>query len=102
MFLAAIAWYCYIRFGEEGSPPVPTEEIFDFPEVKILNINPFQHLFEASGFKKGKPTVVEASPLCGLTDMLHRLGHWDIARRFARILGLLIHGDTDGHLFDLS
>jgi hypothetical protein len=102
MFLAAIAWYCYIQFGKEGSPPVPTEEIFDFPEVKILSINPFQHLFEASGFKKAKPTVVEASPLCGLTDMLHRLGHWDIARRFARILGLLIHGDTDGHLVDLS
>ncbi|CZR63283.1 uncharacterized protein PAC_13180 [Phialocephala subalpina] len=65
MFLAAIAWYCYIKFGVEDSPAVATEEVLDCPELKILNINPSQHLFEASGFTKGKPTAVEASPLLG-------------------------------------
>src|ERR1700722_2157733 len=36
MFLAAIAWYCYIQFCEVDSPPLASEEIFDFPEVKVL------------------------------------------------------------------
>jgi hypothetical protein len=100
MFLAAIAWYCYVKFGVVDNTTPVADGAFDFPEFRILDINPEQYLFEVSGFQKRKPSVIEASPLCRLTDMLHKIGHWDIARRFARILGLLIHGDTDSHLLD--
>lgn len=99
MFLAAIAWYCYIKFDQGGATqPLSYEESLDIPEIKMFNINPLQYLFEASGFKMGKPKINEASTLCGLNDMLHRIGHWGISRRLARILGCLIHGDPDSHI----
>ena len=101
MFLAAIVWYCYIKFGTmDISIPAAGEEDLDFLEIRVLGVNPVQHLCNADGFKKGKLSVIEAGPLCRLTDMLHKIGHWDIARRFARILGLLLHENTDSHLVE--
>ncbi len=95
LFLAAIAWYCYTRFGSDVGLAVSSKEPLDFPEIKLLGINASLHLFEANGFKTGKPSAIESSTLCGLTDLLQRIGHWEIARRFAAILGSLIHGETD-------
>ena len=102
MFQAAIAWYCYVKFSAVVNISYTEAASLDFPEIRALDIIPEQYLFEVSGFQKGKPSVIEASPLCRLTDMLHKVGHWEIARRYARILGLLIHGDTDSHLVDSS
>jgi hypothetical protein len=94
IFLAALAWYCYIQF-DEGQPVTShTSQLpLDLPEVKLFNINPYQYLVETSMLKKGKPTLHEANHLGGLLDMLPRLGHWGISKRLARILGLLVHGD---------
>ncbi|CZR65093.1 uncharacterized protein PAC_14993 [Phialocephala subalpina] len=101
VFLAAIAWYCYIQFDQAGSGlPQTFGESLDSPESKVFGINPLQLLFEASGFKMEKPKLTEVSPLRGLTDMLHRIGRWGISRRFARILGLLIYGDSGIRLMD--
>jgi hypothetical protein len=101
MFLAAIAWYCYVQFDQTNPAlPQPSEEFLDIPEIKLFNINSLQHLFDSTGSSKGKPKLREAGPLSGLMDMLYRIGHWGISRRFARILGLLLHGDTDSHVMD--
>ncbi len=101
MFLAGIAWYCYIHF-DQTDPALPhsSEEFLEIPEIKLFNISSVQHLFDSAGSNKGKPKLIEASPLSGLMDMLYRIGHWGISRRFARILGLLIHGITDSHVMD--
>ena len=98
IFLAALAWYCYIHFeqGEHESSQdsqMPT----DILEVSLFNINPFQHSIETSVLKKGKPTLIESSPLGGLIDMLPRIGHWGISYRLARILKLLVDGDEGHH-----
>jgi hypothetical protein len=46
MFLAAIAWYCYLQFDQtDSSATQPSEEFLDIPEAKIFNINPLQLLF---------------------------------------------------------
>ena len=97
MFLAAVSWYCYTRYGPDGGPnDILTHGPFNFPEMALLEVNPAMLLFEANGFKLGKPAAIEASgALCGLTDLLQRIGHWEIARKFGSILGALIHNEAN-------
>jgi hypothetical protein len=97
MFLAAVSWYCYTRYGPDGGPnDILTHGSFNFPEMALLEVNPAMLLFEANGFKLGKPAAIEASgALCGLTDLLQRIGHWEIARKFGSILGALIHNEAN-------
>ncbi|EXJ82935.1 hypothetical protein A1O3_06752 [Capronia epimyces CBS 606.96] len=97
MFRAGIAWFCYTRFGEgrEAQRAIASESL-DFPEFKLLGVNPSLLLFQANGYKHGRPTTTEVNAtLCGLTDLLRRIGHWEIARRFAAILGALLHNEAD-------
>jgi len=102
LFRAGIAWFCYTRFatradegGGEQRMPVATEKSLDFPEFKLLGVNPALLLFQANGYKHGRPTTTEINAaLSGLTDLLRRIGHWEIARRFAAILGALLHNDA--------
>lgn len=96
MFRAGIAWFCYTRFGvrDNGNRAVAAESL-DFPEFRLLGVNPALLLFQANGYKHGLPTSAEINAaLCGLTDLLRRIGHWEIARRFAAILGALLHNEA--------
>ncbi|KIW12495.1 hypothetical protein PV08_09772 [Exophiala spinifera] len=104
MFRAGIAWFCYTRFGTRAvdgasngkSNKAVTTEGLDFPEFRLLGVNPALLLFQVNGYKHGLPTTAEINAaLCGLTDLLRRIGHWEIARRFAAILGALLHNDAD-------
>lgn len=95
LFLAALAWYCYIKFDESFAPaqPLTFEESLAIPEIKMFNIDPMQFLPEANGFHTGKPEVTDAAVLGRLTDLLDQIGHWGSSRRFARILRVLVYGD---------
>ncbi|KIX03111.1 uncharacterized protein Z518_06661 [Rhinocladiella mackenziei CBS 650.93] len=95
MFRAGIAWFCYTRFGMDGQRAL-TPDGLDFPEFKLLGVKAALLLFQANGYKHGRPTTTEINAaLCGLTDLLRRIGHWEIARRFAAILGALLHNEAD-------
>ena len=96
MFLAALSWFCFIRYGPQApAADYSTRETLDFPEIRLLGVNPAALLFESNGFRREKPRNVHASgALCGLIDLLQRIGHWEIARRFASILGALVHQET--------
>ena len=96
MFRAGIAWFCYTRFGvETGVNKALAAENLEFSEFKLLGVNPALLLFQANGYKHGRPTAAEVNAaLCGLTDLLRRIGHWEIARRFAAILGALLHNEA--------
>jgi hypothetical protein len=98
MFRAGIAWFCYTRFGsqQDGRQEPGITENPEYPEFKVIGVNPALLLFQASGYKHGKPTTTETNAsLSGLTDLLRRIGHWEIARRFAAILGALLHNEAD-------
>lgn len=93
MFLAAVCFFCYSKFGTHDDA---TFENLDFPEFKLLGTNTASLLFEANGYRYGRPAAIEANGLlCGLTDLLQRIGHWEIARKFASILGALIHNESN-------
>lgn len=97
MFRAGVAWFCYTRFGVRSEEQrILASESLDFAEFKLLGVNPALLLFQANGYKHGRPTTTEINAaLCGLTDLLRRIGHWEIARRFAAILGALLHNEAE-------
>lgn len=95
IFRAGIAWFCYTRFGTEvGGQHTIIPEHLDFPEFKIVGVNPATLLFQANGYKHGPSATEINAALCGLTDLLRRIGHWEIARRFAAILAALLHDES--------
>ena len=102
MFQAAIAWYCYIQFDSSDASSQSSQESVEIPEAKFWDLTPPQLQFGAGSFTGGKPKIAEASTLCGVADLLHRIGHWGLSRRFARILGFLIYGDPGADPIDTS
>ncbi len=97
MFRAGIAWFCYTRFGsQQDVGQTNATDHPEYPEFKTIGVNPTLLLFQANGYKHGKPTTTETNAsLSGLTDLLRRIGHWEIARRFAAILGALLHNEAE-------
>lgn len=120
LFLAGIASYCYSRFRRMSSQDASPEQEFSFPEFHLPGVGvPHYHLGPPSastnlhsrtdrsdGNRNGQhgeqgrqssdlAVPLGASMLCTLTDMLQRIGHWGIARKFACILGTLSQADMD-------
>ena len=92
------------------------EQEHRFPEIQILEKQSpghvFGQLFQSASTPDGmgsqaqaqhpnprqrdqSATALEVGTLCSLTDTLQRIGHWNIARRFAGILGNLVHTETE-------
>lgn len=96
------------------------ESALSFPEFSLRGAHISKHLFgiisdsssfaaanHAGGYgaegeqqqqgrhRPGRVVPVGAGMLCTLTDMLQRVGHWGIARKFAGTLGTLVQADTD-------
>lgn len=119
LFLAGIASYCYTRF-RRLSPQAASEQEANFPEFSLRGVGvPHYHVRQSSSatniqsrsersdsnrngqhgehLRQSSDLAVPlgASMLCTLTDMLQRIGHWGIARKFAGILGSLAQADMD-------
>ncbi|KAI9926895.1 hypothetical protein ASPWEDRAFT_711356 [Aspergillus wentii DTO 134E9] len=92
VFRTAIVWFCYTKFASADSDT--SHQAVDFPELTKMGINTQRLLFEANGLKPTRPQTPESSTLCGLVDILQRVGHWDISRKFASILTLLMEDKT--------
>ncbi|KAK6816016.1 hypothetical protein RU639_008988 [Aspergillus parasiticus] len=90
LYQAAMVWYAYLKFGVDNhdSPK-------DFPEFACLNVNCQALLFESNGFKISRPKIKESSTLSGLVDLLRRIGHWGISRKFADQLARMMQGGAE-------
>ncbi|KAJ5125337.1 hypothetical protein N7448_004658 [Penicillium atrosanguineum] len=90
LYQAAMIWFAYLKFGVDNhdSPK-------DFPELAHLNVNCQALLFESNGFKISRPKLKESSTLSGLVDLLRRIGHWGISRKFADQLVRMMQGNTE-------
>ncbi|KAJ5689452.1 hypothetical protein N7462_003844 [Penicillium macrosclerotiorum] len=93
LYRAATVWYAYSEYGLEDDAslqyPSSTSSL-EIPEFARLKINSQALLFEAHGFRNSKPKTSESSTLCGLVDLLHRIGHWGLSRKFAEQLSFLL------------
>ena len=120
LFLAGIASYCYTRFRRLSPQIASSQQELNFPEFNIRGVSVPHHHFGNSvsatdlqsssnrrdgtrneeHSEQGRQSAdmavpLGASMLCTLTDMLQRIGHWGIARKFAGVLGTLSQADTD-------
>ena len=90
IFRAAIIWFCYCEFAGDTSGELLT--MMSFPELDNIGVNCQQILLEANCFKSVRPKVEESRTLCALIDVLERIGHWGISRKFATILRARVSG----------
>ena len=104
----------------EAAVESQVEPVLNFPEFSLRGAPIPKHLFgitsdsmsyaaanNAGGYgadseqqqhgrqRHGRVVPVGAGMLCTLTDMLQRVGHWGIARKFAGTLGTLVQADTE-------
>ncbi|KAJ9144672.1 Early growth response protein [Pleurostoma richardsiae] len=96
LYCAALVWYCYTEFGQgdDGDDDAGTAaQREEFPEFERLGIRTQQLIFEVQGFRSSRPAAGESSTLCGLVDLLRRIGHWEISRKLASLMTALVHGD---------
>lgn len=93
LYRAATVWYAYSEYGldvDQSSSGTPPAVNVEFPEFSRLKVNSQALLFEANGYRTSRPKTSESSTLCGLVDLLHRIGHWGLSRKFAEQLSFLL------------
>jgi hypothetical protein len=94
LFRAGIAWFCYTTFKKwDNAVDNTTFNNVDLRELKLFGTSPAVLLVEANEYISDRRAAY--GPLPVLTDLLRRLGHWDIAQRLAAILAALINGGPD-------
>jgi hypothetical protein len=95
LFLAGMTLFCYTL------PQVPPldmgretfqQELLALPEMKLIDTSGALYIFEPDRKCSGKLSSIEASALCNITDLLQRIGHWEIARKYASTLESVLHG----------
>jgi len=88
MFASAICLFCYSKYGCEGK----NGEQLDFPEFTLLDVHVAALLLEINKTKRSGDD--ELSPVHEYIDLLQRIGHWEISRKFASILRTLIQVES--------
>lgn len=93
LYRAATIWYAYSEFGgneDTSFPELSSNSDIAFPEFSFLKLNSQALLFEANGYRVSRPKTSESSTLCGLVDLLHRIGHWGLSRKFGEQMNVLL------------
>lgn len=85
VFAAIICLFCYTKYGDGGKDLSRT-----FSEFRLFDTNIASLLIEARGLS----TDAEMGTLYGLVDLLKRIGHWEISRRFASIAEALLQAES--------
>ncbi|KAI1112420.1 fungal-specific transcription factor domain-containing protein [Nemania sp. NC0429] len=88
-FYSAMIVYSYIKFKPSANSYPPSHDEMDIPELQVSG---------SAGVvssSRDKPSAaffpaVEPSILCNAIDLLRRIGHWEISRKFASILQILL------------
>ena len=85
MFAGAICLLCHSKYETGRQIAAST-----FPELHLLRVDVDALMNDA---QKGSATDGGIGPLCGLADLLQRIGHWNISRIFASILGIVLQAE---------
>ncbi|KAJ8125105.1 hypothetical protein O1611_g8533 [Lasiodiplodia mahajangana] len=88
-FYSAMVVYTYIKFKPSADPYAPSHDEVDIPELQVSGsngaLNPASDKVSSAFFSPVEPSI-----LCNAIDLLRRIGHWEISRRFASILQILL------------
>lgn len=87
IFWAAMALICYIRFGtrDEQLQSLLNPTILNYIEQFSMGIDRPTFISELSEFVAGDSITLKTTVFM-MTDLLQRVGHWEISRKFASIL----------------
>ena len=88
-FYSAMVVYSYIKCKPLADPYMPLEDEMNLPELQVAGSTSILH---SNGDKVtiAMFSPVEPSILCNAIDLLRRIGHWEISRKFASILQILL------------
>lgn len=93
LFFAGIALFCYT--ARQANPIDNREnfqhELLNLPGIQLLDTASVMYIFEQQRSRSDKLSGVEAGALCNITDLLQRIGHWEIARKYASTLESLMN-----------
>lgn len=87
-FHAGIIFYSHLQLAPPGTRLVE----FDLPELPYGS-QKLARMLGSQAYSQGYK--IEASTLSSLTDILRRQGHWEVSRRFASILEVLVDEIAD-------
>ncbi|KAI1812823.1 fungal-specific transcription factor domain-containing protein [Poronia punctata] len=88
-FYSAMVVYSYIKFKSSVDPYAPSQDEVNIPELQVPGstgtLNMSNDKTSAAIFSPVEPSI-----LCNAIDLLRRIGHWEISRKFASILQILL------------
>ncbi|KAI0454640.1 hypothetical protein F5B21DRAFT_229370 [Xylaria acuta] len=88
-FYSGMVVYSYIKFKPSVDSYVPSHDEVNMPELQVSGSTSTLNMSS----DKASTTIfspVEPSILCNAIDLLRRIGHWEISRKFASILQILL------------
>lgn len=97
LFYSAIVIYCYIKFTPSVAPYTPSQDDVNIPELQVSELTSPAYQSGGTGARQVKLSPVDSSILCNLVDLLRRVGHWELSRKFASILEALINDLADSN-----
>lgn len=90
VFYAAMAVYSYVKFTlKRTSSYTPSPNEVEIPELQVSAPVGQSQTGSQRAYAASFPPV-ESSTLCSAMDLLRRVGHWEISRRFSSILETLL------------
>jgi hypothetical protein len=93
LFFAGIALFCYTarQVNHRDTRENFQNELLSLPEIKLLDTSSVMYIFEQQRSRSDKLSAIEAGAVCNITDLLQRIGHWEIARKYAATLESLLN-----------
>ncbi|RWA05793.1 hypothetical protein EKO27_g9302 [Xylaria grammica] len=88
-FYSALVVYSYIKFKPSVDSYAPSQDEVNIPELQVPGSTGTLHL-NSDKVSTAIFSPVEPSILCNAIDLLRRIGHWEISRKFASILQILL------------
>jgi hypothetical protein len=96
LFSAAIAWYCYIKYGPGNDALDASVTVFntDLPEFRVARSNLRQlSCITSLSWNQGALSCIKGATLCELGGLLQRMNEWGLAGTFAKIVARLIDNE---------
>ena len=103
IFACVLCLFCYSKHGNGVSTETdyrsnPHAPDVHAPEFPLLEVDISALLREATGYQSSSASSPydTTSAIYGLCDLLRRVGHWEISRKFASIVTVLMQNESRG------
>lgn len=98
LYWAALVWYCCVECGQIYVAETQSQE-YHFAELERYGLTVKEILlrYNCAGYPESTDTKRTSSILPRMIDILERMGHWGISRKFASLITLLVDKEYPEH-----